>query len=479
MLLTNEFASSQSLCKLWDIGSVDEKPGKVDNGCLKTSESDVIFPLSIIYAMDSSFWLSWVQLKISNNNVESNLTEVRGEYFEGQVKKTVSFLSNESVQTIDYYYTSSSNKFLRSMRLTTSSQRTLDIGTIQMGDEKVTISINGNLSGIYASYTTNFGIGYIKFYTVKSSSGSSCDVSCSDCSSSITNCQACASGYYAKENQSFPTACYNTDPTGFYLDNTSNPKVYRACEAKCAICQGSAGFCLTCSTSYYKTEEEENNCYNAAPEGFRLDESVNPKIYMRKRDMLKMNQLEDITVDEIEPSFSGRYTIEFWFMSSTNSLSSGVHFIWKNLIAVTVIQNTNTNANLDVYCWPRDYLNSNLPNLYGTNIPPYQNTLADNSLVYSLTSYGNNWIFIRCAMNFNNKNFYLNVADNVTNKDILNEKISLNNLNDNPFKYFFQPDEKTQFRILGSYRNSGTNIYIGTLALFTEALPNKMLGYRT
>lgn len=304
-----------------------------------------------------------------------------------------------------------------------------------------------------------------------------CDLSCNQCTGSSIQCNACNNNYYPKENLAYPTPCYDIDPAGFYKDTTSNPIVFRACEAKCATCQGTAGFCLSCATNYYYTEDERNNCYNVAPNGYILDDSAIPKLYV-KRNILKLNQLEDMTFDEIEPSFSGRYTMEFWMMSSANTLTSGIHFIWRNHVSITILQNPTTVANLNVYCWPRDYLNFNLENTFGSSIPTYQTSLADNSSVYTLTSYGNSWIFIRCAVNYNNRNYYLNVSDNLTNKNFVNERISSNNLNDHTFKYFYQPGEKTLFKIVGGYKNTGTNIYLRTLSLFNEFLPNTMMGYR-
>jgi len=304
-----------------------------------------------------------------------------------------------------------------------------------------------------------------------------CDISCNQCTGSAINCNACKNTYFPKEILPWSKPCYNSSPTGFWFDSTAS--LYKACEVKCATCQNSAGYCLTCNnaSNYYYTEDERNNCYNEAPNGYILDDSTTPKIYV-KRNILKLNQLEDLTFEEVEPSFSGRYTMEFWMMSSANTLQSGIHFIWRNHVSTTILQNPTTSTSLNVYCWPRDYLTFNLPNTFGTTIPTYQTTFSNNSAAYTLTSYAGTWIFVRCAVNFNDRNFYLNVSDNIVSKNFLNENISQNNPNDAPLRYFHQPGEKSQFRIIGGSKNSGTNIYIRTLALFNEFIPNMMRGFR-
>ena len=76
-----------------------------------------------------------------------------------------------------------------------------------------------------------------------------CNVSCNECTGSAINCNACKINYFPKVNVGFPQQCYNSDPPGFYF----HENFYKPCEAKCATCQGSARFYLTCASNYYYT----------------------------------------------------------------------------------------------------------------------------------------------------------------------------------------------------------------------------------
>ena len=72
--------------------------------------------------------------------------------------------------------------------------------------------------------------------------------------------------------------------------------------------------------------------------------------------LVKLNQVNDVKIDEVTPSFSGKYTIEFWTMiSNVTNLIDGFHIIWKNLASVTVIADNVTSGQLNTICWPQDF----------------------------------------------------------------------------------------------------------------------------
>ena len=82
--------------------------------------------------------------------------------------------------------------------------------------------------------------------------------------------------------------CYNEKPEeNYYLDNLTNPSIYRKCFNNCKTCDKlgneTNNECINCIDKYYKMENDiYNNCYNEKPyENYYLDNLTNTSIYRK------------------------------------------------------------------------------------------------------------------------------------------------------------------------------------------------------
>lgn len=190
--------------------------------------------------------------------------------------------------------------------------------------------------------------------------------------------------------------------------------------------------------------------------------------------LLKFNQISDISFTNIPPAMNSRYTIEFWtLVTNVQQVKTGYHLIWKNIISVSIVQDT-TSTGLDIYCFPQDY-KLNVANTTGSAI----HTLASNTAnVDSIktSNYNGKWQWVRCAVSNNQKEFYLsNNAIKQLKSDLMytynQNGVSKSVLNDVPFRYFFKDSELSTFSLLGSNKNSSSDIYIRYVYLFNDYIP--------
>lgn len=211
--------------------------------------------------------------------------------------------------------------------------------------------------------------------------------------------------------------------------------------------------------------------------------------------LVKLNEVEDIKIESLTPSFNGRYTIEFWFMvDDVSKLTKGFHIIWRNLASVTLMQDAN-NSSLNMFCWPQDFkLNSeigtDISTIYGPNdlyAILNQNRIPNYERKQRTAGVNNTWLYVRCATNTADKIFYSKFED-VTpavitevelKSDVLFTVNNSNNAktvtsNDYPYRYYFQNGEKTYLTLAGMSRNTGCTIYVRNIWLFTEYLPKVM-----
>ena len=217
-----------------------------------------------------------------------------------------------------------------------------------------------------------------------------------------------------------------------------------------------------------------NLCYNVAPTGYILDDKSNPKKYTRTN-LLKLTSVNNIEINDLNPPFGGRYTMEFWFLNSSSNLPFGIHFIWKNLLSISLIQDTANGTNLNLYCWPQDYKVPQLKDLYATDFNSFVSANKNVNFNQStVNNYRNNWVNVRCAMNYQMRAFYLtnilNGVENIVNSEIKPELISKDNSNDYPLRYFWQNNELTSLSIVGANKNPNTYFYLRSLALFSDFL---------
>lgn len=179
---------------------------------------------------------------------------------------------------------------------------------------------------------------------------------------------------------------------------------------------------------------------------------------------IALNQVQgDITFSGINPPLNNRFTIELWYMNTnTSNLSSGVHFIWRNVGSVSFIRDTTTTTTLNTYCWPQDHR----LNLLGTTGDTNINALKTSTLNYDsiqTTSSNNTWVWIRCAVNYTNRLFYMN---NNTIKTLQSDLLYGVVGNDNPFRYLWQNNETSTFYISGASNHATTGIYIYAKSIY-------------
>ena len=99
-----------------------------------------------------------------------------------------------------------------------------------------------------------------------------CDISCSGCSNTATNCNSCATGYYSLLNSS--SVCYSTPPSGYYLSILQQK--YCPCNSNCDSCNSTVINgnekinCFKCLSGFLMVEGL-GNCVNLVPQGYFLD----------------------------------------------------------------------------------------------------------------------------------------------------------------------------------------------------------------
>lgn len=184
--------------------------------------------------------------------------------------------------------------------------------------------------------------------------------------------------------------------------------------------------------------------------------------------LVKLNQIENITWTGIDPPMYDRFAIDLWFMNtSTTNLTSGIHFIWRNIGSVSFVRDDTTATTLNAYCWPQDH-RLDLQNTTGyANI----NALSTSVLNYdkiTTTNSDNQWVWVRCSVNWTNKFFYMSAN---SQKTLEPERVYGTVKNDVPFRYMFQNNEKSTFYVWNGKNNSSTDINCRSIYLYTEYIP--------
>jgi hypothetical protein len=189
--------------------------------------------------------------------------------------------------------------------------------------------------------------------------------------------------------------------------------------------------------------------------------------------LIKLNEVTDVKITQVTPSFSGKYTIEFWtYISDITKLIKGFHIIWKGLGSVSLIQDPLNTSVLNMVCWPQDFkfdstnfiedkFGGDLQTLYGGNA-------ITNRLIKTRTSNINNkWLYVRCAVNTNYKRYYSVLEDEKTNGTA-----TVSTLTDTtPMKPTFTAGDTTYVLLNGMSLNTECTIYLRNLWLHSNYLP--------
>ena len=191
------------------------------------------------------------------------------------------------------------------------------------------------------------------------------------------------------------------------------------------------------------------------------------------KNMVNLNAIEDLTFEDIMPSGTGRYTIEFWIkLKKIKYFLTGMNIVWKGHISISILTDTLKDK-LSIYCFPQDYLTSPL-NYEGRKIINLADTALNKDIIdLDLNNYDNTWFYIRCTYNWDNEIYYLKYDTNAVElKDVIHETASFGtNKVDYPFKYLFNEYEKNNFIIEKANKNKYSEVYIRTLYLYNEYLP--------
>ena len=193
------------------------------------------------------------------------------------------------------------------------------------------------------------------------------------------------------------------------------------------------------------------------------------------KNLVNLNAIEDLIFEDIMPSGTGRYTIEFWTKIKTiKNFLSGMNIVWKGHISISILTDTLKDK-LSVYCFPQDYLTSPL-NYEGRKIISLAvNALNKDSFDLDLNNYDNVWFYTRCTYNWDNEIYYLKYDSNYVEEKHVNHEVASfgTNLVDYPFKYLFNEYEKYNFIIENANKNKDSEVYIRTLYLYNEYLPQE------
>jgi len=188
--------------------------------------------------------------------------------------------------------------------------------------------------------------------------------------------------------------------------------------------------------------------------------------------LLKLNQVQNLSFSGIQPPMNNRFTIELWALNTnTANISAGIHFIWRNVGSVSLVRDSKTTSTLNAYCWPQDQR----LDLQNTITDSTVNGLTSNTLNYDViqTNNANNqWVWVRCAVNFSNRQFYL--SDNAI-KTMQGDLVYGNVNNDVPFRYLWQNNELSSFTIANGSLNPNSDIMVRSIYLFNDYIPKGYL----
>ena len=191
--------------------------------------------------------------------------------------------------------------------------------------------------------------------------------------------------------------------------------------------------------------------------------------------LVKLNQVSNVQIDTVTPSFTGKYTIEFWTMiTSVSNIANGFHIIWKNLGSVTIIKDNSNNSSLNMICWPQDHMFSALNIIEGKSGTDIHNlysgaAIANKDKQIRTINIDNKWLYVRCAVNTSIKKFYSVLEDETT----VGTPTEVTMTATTPMAYAFTAGDTTSVLLNGMSGNSSCVIYLRNLWLYANyLLPN-------
>jgi hypothetical protein len=123
----------------------------------------------------------------------------------------------------------------------------------------------------------------------------------------------------------------------------------------------SPGYTVTCTKNPSEVNYDYTPIETEIPELELCDETE------EFSQIVNLQAIDDLTFEDIIPSGTGRYTIEFWTkIKSLKYFLTGMNIVWKGHISISILTDASIDK-LSVYCFPQDYLTSPL-NYQGTKI---------------------------------------------------------------------------------------------------------------
>ena len=158
---------------------------------------------------------------------------------------------------------------------------------------------------------------------------------------------------------------------------------------------------------------------------------------------------EVFRINEIEPSYTGSYTMAFWIFIDNASKLTSIDFVFQDHLMIKLQKGVD---GLDAYCYPQMHMKQYTYNV--GEIP--------------LIPHSGEWHWMMCAVSHYDEKFYLNGNYFQLKPDALYNGI----VNDYPYRYFFTNASLKYFTINIQYGNTA-KVYFRTMYLFNDFIPYK------
>jgi hypothetical protein len=281
-----------------------------------------------------------------------------------------------------------------------------------------------------------------------------------------------------------------TSQNCFGQDDYCGPGYYCGGGNKCADCHGSCDWCDGSASS---------NCTKCSRFSKQWQVDSNPAGSTCTLEYFNANLFNaGYTFTNIPPIKTGRVTLGVWlYINNLGSAQKYMHFVVTDNIVMTV-ETSSSNNNVTAYCSRGQLYHTFLSNpalenttSNGTFTTAY-NALNTNKMIVSTTTNTPNgvqgrWFYLRCAVNRQNKDFYImhsynkglpyNTSDNgsTTNASWQDELIYSGGIiqTDMRFYKYYRSGDTISVKIknVSSFNAAGMDVYIRNLYVFNEYIP--------
>lgn len=193
--------------------------------------------------------------------------------------------------------------------------------------------------------------------------------------------------------------------------------------------------------------------------------------------LIRLNELEEITVSEIPiPSFNN-YSVDFWIkITNINQVTQPIILSYEYYLSYGIFTNPSATNELVISCFPEDFFLSPLD--YNDNFEVNE-LIADNPQItdfISDSSIENTWIYTICSYSHYNREFYLTM-NSVSNpiKTLQNRALYGSVKSDIYYKYF-SSSKYTSVKTQNNNNNSSGNtiIYLKTVNIYNTYIPRSL-----